>query len=165
MATYKNTLCEDIMNLLKTNLGSSGFGSRFYYGNRPNIPKDQLPCLTIGTIQHNAASGATQTDFTHYVIEIRLVFDKRSEFDKAPNDVVLQKTLENLSFGRDNTTGEYSTSSIYGVLRKYLTISSRIVNSTVQTVIPDLSDPASTIGQAIITFEADERVVVQRTTT
>ena len=100
------------------------FGDEFktYYDGDPEvIPRFNLPCLIVMQTTDNTSESETGSDDVDDEIRIKLVFDKREDFDfDMTKDVdMTEKRLRKLVAGR-GTDGRYLSTSVKGALREDL---------------------------------------------
>ena len=93
----------------------------FYDGDPIVLPASRLPTVAIEMSASNVDEGPTGHDSHLDTLTIKVVVDKRKDFNKEPGEVVAQKTLRNYVKGVDDN-GNLKTNSIVGVLRKHLTL-------------------------------------------
>lgn len=148
MPNYQQTITERLIEVLKENLGSYGF-KQFYNGDPEEIPQSYLPCLCVVKRRTEWLPSPTGTDKRQHLIFIRAVYNKKDEFGKSASEAVLQKTLENLMEGIDDTTGEYAQTSVIGILRKNFTLGNFVVNNQVSVDYANNPD-----RPGLFTFEA-----------
>jgi len=99
----------------------------FYDGDPVIIPASKLPTISVEMTGSDIDEGATGYDSHLDVLTIKVIADKRPDFDKKPAEVVAQKTLRDFVKGVDSD-GNLLTDSIVGVLRKYLSLDRTVLD-------------------------------------
>jgi hypothetical protein len=102
----------------------------YYFGDPLIIPASNLPALIISKKSSDIEQGATGLDEATKLYSIKLVFNKKDELGKNPNEVSAQRTMADIVEGVD-TNGNWVTESIMGVLRKYFTLGDTINDQTI----------------------------------
>jgi len=113
------TLLEDHSN--------SNLKRPFYDGDPVIIPPSKLPTVSVELTGSDIDEGATGYDSHSDLITIKVIVDKRPDFNKEPGQVVAQKTLRDFVKGVDDN-GNLLANSIVGVLRKYLSLDSTVLD-------------------------------------
>ncbi len=156
---FKDTLADEIKDLLKTNLGSAGL-KEFYIGDPIVIPQTLMPCAVIEFEQTTYDAGPTGMDDAFHTIVIKLVFNKKDEFGKKGNEVSGHRTLHNLAEGIDESSGETSQSSVVGILRKNFTLNNESDDQSITIEYGIMPRP-----EDVITEEAHVRATIRQLTT
>jgi len=102
----------------------------YYFGDPLTIPASNLPALIVSKTSSNINQGATGLDEADKTYLIRLVFNKKDELGKNPNEVSAQRTMADIIEGVDSS-GVWVSNSIMGVLRKYFTLGDTINDQSV----------------------------------
>jgi len=97
----------------------------YYFGDPLLIPASNLPAIIVSKKSSNISHGATGLDNADKVYTVKLVFNKKDELGKNPNEVAIQRTMADIIEGVD-TSGNWVSNSIMGVLRKYFTLGDTI---------------------------------------
>jgi len=141
-----NLIADEILRRLKQ-YGDKRI-KRYFYGDPIIINVSSLPALIVENASQEITQKATGQDEITNTYNIRLVFNKKSEIGKNPEEVSSERTIAQLVAGRDES-GNYDATSIVGILRKYFTLGD-LIND--QQISIDYS-----IGERgdIITSEAD----------
>jgi len=156
---FKDTIADEIIDLLKTNLGSAGF-KQFYFGDPIAIPQSLLPAIVVEFRSSNIEVATTAQDDIFDTVVIKLIFNKKDEFNKSANEVAGHRRLRELVQGVDASNGEVSQSSVVGILRKNFTLSS---NSDNQEIVIDYGIMPR--PEQVITEEAHIQVAIRQLTT
>ena len=96
----------------------------YYFGDPLIIPVSNLPAIIVNKKSNIISHGATGLDDSERTYTIKLVFNKKDELGKNPNEVTVQRTMADIIEGTD-TSGWVAT-SVIGVLRKYFTLGDTI---------------------------------------
>jgi len=99
----------------------------FYDGDPIIIPASKLPTVSVEMTGSDIDEGATGYDSHSDIITIKVIVDKRQDFNQGAGDVVAQKTLREYVKGVDSD-GKLLANSIVGVLRKHLSLDSTILD-------------------------------------
>lgn len=102
----------------------------FYDGDPVVIPASRLPTISIEMSGSDIDEGPTGHDSHLDTLTIKVIVDKRPDFNKQPGEVVAQKTLRDFVKGTDDD-GNLKTNSLVGVLRKYLTLNSSVLDQLI----------------------------------
>jgi len=97
----------------------------FYFGDPLTIPVSNLPAIIVSKKLDRINQGATGLDEIDKTYSIKLVFNKKDELGKNPNEVTIQRTMADLIEGTDSSNNWLNTSLI-GILRKYFTLGDTI---------------------------------------
>jgi len=159
---YKKTFSEVILNLLQTNLSTVAPFKQYFDGDPVAIPQTLLPCVCVlKTATDYKNQPATGTEERTHSCTIRLVFNKKDEFGKSSNEVVLQKTAENIVEGVNETNNQLHENSIMGVLRRNYTFGGfSITNEARVDYGISTSRPDLITFEVDITINADERLLM-----
>lgn len=128
--SYKKTLGQRILDKLEE-VFPKGMFKAYFYGDNIEIPDTLLPCVIIDKLDGEVSHGATGTDEREHRYQVKVLVNKKDEFGKDPFESPGQSFLENTIEGVDETTGEFSTQSVLGVLRKYFTLDGTITNQEI----------------------------------
>ena len=142
---YKKTVPDTLLALFKSKLGESIFKA-YYMGDPIIIPHSLLPAMIISEPATDYDDGPTGFDEIKHNVLIQICFDKRSEFGKKDKEATLERTIDNIAQGRDETTGDYKDISIVGILRRNITLGNLSIRSIngVQKGIVDRSETLTT---------------------
>lgn len=121
------TIIDKIKELLEANVHER-LKKPFYLGDPIAIPASRLPTIAIEPSITDISSGATGQDEHIHTIIIKIITDKRKDFNKSPEKVLAVADLIDWAEGIDSDTGELKTTSVAGILRKYLTLENEVVN-------------------------------------
>lgn len=158
---FQNDIVDIIVDLLKTNLGDvgGGFFKQFYNGDPDLIALSDMPCVTVKLENTDTESITTGQDIEHHTVVIKLVASKRSEFNKAPDEVTIERTLRQYAAGRDVTTNQIADNTVVGILRKYYTMNNKTHGQIVfSTQYPE--EAARGFGEEGLTAEAHIRMQI-----
>ena len=128
---YKQTISDKIIGTLKDNLGSSFF-KQYYNGDPIAIPQSLMPCIVVEKQGTNIEAGPTQMDDVTYTIVVKVIFNKKDDFGKRDDEANTQRKLEDIVEGIDETTGQWDTRSILGILRKNFTLENEITDQVLE---------------------------------
>lgn len=103
----------------------------FYDGDPVVIPASRLPTIAIEMSDSTIDEGPTGYDGYLDTLTIKVIVDKRPDFNKQPGEVVAQKTLRDYVKGVD-IDGNLKLNSIVGVLRKHLTLNSSVLDQLIK---------------------------------
>ena len=161
MANYKVPVEETILNLLKTNLGQAGPIKDYYFGDPWQIPATSLPCIIVDVIRERVTQTTMIKDDVTTSVLIKLVMNKRDDFDKPGREARVKRKLREILSGRDPSTGEYNTASVMYILRKNYRLG---IGGTGQEAVVEFNDttknPGVVYAEARIALEVTERVTV-----
>lgn len=118
--SYKKTVVETIRDLFK-----DGFGDQFRtyrIGDPIEIGESMLPAIFVTESSVSFTQDATGYDALSHNIVIQVVLNKKDDLGRPDDGNTLDLELDNLLYGRDETTGEYLVNSVVGILRKNLTL-------------------------------------------
>lgn len=161
---YKNTIADTIIGLLKTNLGSSFF-KQYYYGDPWIIPQSSLPCVCVDTVEERTIQDATGMDMVVTRTVIKLLANKKDDFNKAANEVVTKRKLEEWATSRDSSTGEHTQNSVVGILRTNFTMGVGVDNQEITVKYTDtVRNPDLITSEAQIEITTAEIVAVSSRT-
>lgn len=159
---YKLTLSETVRDLLEKDLGDAF--KQYFNGDPLAIGQSYLPAICVIRRRSTPRSIATGVDERTVALTIRVVFNKKDEFGKSAKETTLQKTMENIVEGIDDTTNTYHQNSILGILRRNFTLESLVVRNE-----EDIEYLLNNNRPEVLTMEADidclftERITVIRT--
>lgn len=151
---FKETVSRRIIRILKDAFGSATFKA-YYDEDVLSIPQSCLPALIVEKERTTSVLGPTGMDRQEHSITVKIVFNKKDVFGRNPDDATVQRRLEELAEGVDDTTNEYSQSSVLGVLRKNITL-----GLAAQDMTSEVEYGINERGQDVITAEAHISVVV-----
>lgn len=102
----------------------------YYFGDPLIIPVSNLPALIVSKRSSDIIHGATGMDDVGRNYTIKLVFSKKDELGKNPNEVTVQRTMADIIEATE-TDGTWTPTSIMGVIRKYFTLGDTINDQTI----------------------------------
>jgi hypothetical protein len=149
---FKDTIADTMIDLLKTNLGSAGF-KQYYYGDPIAIPQSQLPAVVVEFESSDITVSTTAQDDVDDVLVIKLVFNKKSDFNKTASEIAGHRRLRELMQGVDSTTGKIAANTVIGILRANFTLSNTIVDQSIGIEYGIMPRP-----EDVITEEAHARI-------
>lgn len=114
------TPARKIWQLLRDNL-SDPFRA-FYYGDPVLIPESMLPCIVVDTINSASDLGPTQFDDLTTSVIVKVIFNKKDDFNATPEQALTKQKVEFYTEGRDINTGLYLPNTIMGILRTNITL-------------------------------------------
>jgi hypothetical protein len=97
----------------------------YYFGDPLTLPASNLPAIIVSKRTTNISQGATGLDETDKIYSVKLVFNKKDEIGKTPDEVATQRTMSDIIEGMD-TNRNFMPQSIIGVIRKYFTLGDTI---------------------------------------
>lgn len=155
----KKTVSQEVRDILKENLGNKY--KEYYIGDPFQLPQQAMPCLVVELQNETVVVENTAQDRITYTVLIKIVSNKKSDFNRFSKDVLNHERLQILAAGRDKATNAYLTSSIMGVLRTKFTIGDRFTNNshTIEYGIASRPQDQST-SEAHITLTLSELVLV-----
>jgi len=103
----------------------------FYDGDPVVIPASRLPTIAIEMSDSTIDEGPTGYDGHLDTLTIKVIVNKRPDFNKQQGEVVAQKTLRDYVKGVDSS-GNLKLNSIVGVLRKHLTLNSSVLDQLIK---------------------------------
>lgn len=118
---YRKTVPQTLIDLLKTNLPENTFLS-YYEGDPILIPASLMPACVISESQTDYDTGPTGFDEIKHTLLIQVVFNKKDEIGKPDNQVTMDRMIDQVCQGRDETTGDFLPSSIMSILRRNITL-------------------------------------------
>lgn len=98
----------------------------FYDGDPVIVPASSLPTIAIEMSGTEVDEGPTGYDSHLDTLIIKVIVDKRVDFDKKPDEVMAQKTLREYVKGIESDV--LKSNSILGILRKYLTLDKNVLD-------------------------------------
>lgn len=116
----KLTVSEVIINLFKT-----AFGDQFklYRVGDPIVPPaSALPAVFVTENLVEFNQDATGYDKIVHHLVIQIVFNKKDEMGRPVDGNTLDTIIDNIIYGRDESTNEYLANTIMGVLRTNYTL-------------------------------------------
>lgn len=133
----------------------------FYYGDPVLIPESLMPCIIVDTAESTDELGATQFDDVSTTVIVKVIFNKKDDFDAGPEKALSKQKVEFFTEGRDKTTGEYFPFSVKGILRTAITLDSGATNFTSSVDYDVIIRPEDTITQeAHIRFNISSTIEV-----
>lgn len=161
---FQETIIDTLIRILKENQHFAFFRA-FYYGDPIKIPSSNLPCIIIEPVETEAAADATGLDSLQQVVEIKLAYDKKNDFGKAPNEVYGVRKLQEFAEGLDPASNIYDDKTIVGILRKNFTLGNIATNQqlTINYGVSPRPDDMLT-QEAIIRFVVNRLIEVESRT-
>lgn len=160
---YKKTLPQTVLDILEASFGKSVF-TTYREGDPIVFPKSMLPAIFVSEPRTHYDLGPSGHDEIIHEILVQVVFDKRSEFGNPDLAATLDRKIETMIQGVDSTTGELSSVSVLGALRKNLSMSNLVISNEVDVekgVVPR-SDELDTMEGQITIRVAEIRAVSGR---
>ena len=152
-----DTIFREIVDILETEVKESRGIRSVYYGDPGLIPKSSLPAITVRpetSMLSALGVGTGGTDRVEHMISIGLIYDMRAEFNKKPEQVKIVKSIMETIFERDSS-GNLSSDTIVGAMRKYITLNSEILFANDFNVEYGVNDTREfPTLEALITFKA-----------
>lgn len=102
----------------------------FYDGDPIAIPASRLPTVAIEMTNSNVNEGPTGFDSHADTLTIKVIVDKRADFNKEPGQVAAHKALRDYVKGVDEDDNLMSN-SIIGILRKYLSLENEALDQLI----------------------------------
>lgn len=158
--SFQKTTPEVIRDILRENLSTDYF-KEFFIGDNMDIPISMMPCVVIEQTDSRHELGATGMENIYETFTIKLIINKRDEFGKSPDESPGSLSLKRYAEGLDETTGQVSSDSVLGVLRKYFTMGNTILNQEVTVqygVVPRPNE--SVTDEAHITITTERLVTI-----
>ena len=124
---FAPTLVDDIINYLKAGV-PRGYFLAFFYGDPLDIPISYMPCIAVELLREQIIQGPTGQDKIISTVQVKLIYNKRDDFGKTPDEVLGVRKLEQFAKGIDPVTLEYDTRTIASILRKNFTLGQLITN-------------------------------------
>lgn len=159
--TYKQTIAEKILELLK-----DAFGNQFKLyrvGDPIIVGQSQLPAIFVVETALQVGQDATGYDGLIHSITIQVVFNKKDEMGRPIEGNTLDTILDNYVYGRDPSTDEYSEESVLGVLRKNYTLDNASIQQDAivrKTLVTRPEEGETITTEATIEIEVHELQVV-----
>jgi len=129
----------------------------FYDGDPIIIPASKLPTVAIEMAGSDIDEGPTGYDSHLDTLTIKVIVDKRPDFNKKPGEVAAQKTLRDFVKGMDDD-GNLLANSVIGVLRKYLTLDSTALDQLASVDFSVVKREDIVTEEAWITFAVESIV-------
>lgn len=156
---YKDTVADDILKLLKNNMGANEIKT-YMLGDPFAIPQTSLPAIIVEFEASEIEVETTAQDRVADNLIVKIVFNKKDDFNKVSDEVTGHRKLRELAQGVDSTTGEFSQYSVAGILRKNFTLSSTIADQAIRIEYGVMPRPEN-----VLTEEAHVRISVDTLTT
>lgn len=158
--TTKLTPAQVVCNYLKDEFGSTF--RAYFIGDPIQIPEVKLPCMIIEPVDETSALLATGLDDVTQNLRIRVVVNKKDDYQRAvTNEVLWLERLQLMVSGRDENTNEYLENTVIGVLRKFLTLGGRFWSSNLTVRYTQQPRPSQMITEeAVISLTLRERLVI-----
>lgn len=154
-------IIDQIIDKLKENFGTEI--KQFYQGDPIAVPASNLPCIYVEADGSDVSAGATGTDEILHSIAIGVIIDKRSEINRNADEQVSHRKLIEITQNR-NASGTYKDNTIFGILRKYFTLSNTINNQLLRVEYGIRERGDLITAEARITARISELVVVSTRT-
>lgn len=107
------------------------------------IPAEMLPALIVTEPDTQYAVGPTGMDEITHTIRIKVVLNKKDELGNPELTHTLESVLDEYVQGRDDTTGDFNSDTILGVLRRNLSLGNLAIDQTAHVkkgVVPRPND-------------------------
>jgi hypothetical protein len=127
---FKKTLIDTIKDLLADNL-PTGYFQKIFYGDPLLIPSSLLPCIAIEKLHTKIKVGPTGMDKIITTVKINLMYNKKEDFGKTDDEVLGVRKIEEYAEAVDETTGEFDSMSVMGILRKNFTMGNVVLDQDV----------------------------------
>lgn len=142
------TPARKIYELLRSNLEAQGAPFKvFYYGDPVLIPESLMPCIVVDTMTTISEFGPTQFDDLTNDVMVKVIFNKKTDFNAGSEDFLTKQKVEYFMEGRDKTTGLYLPNTVQGVLRKNITVEDNASQLTNKINYDVIVRPEDTITQ------------------
>lgn len=129
----------------------------FYDGDPVIIPASRMPTIAVEMTGSDIDEGPTGFDSHSDVLTIKVIVDKRPDFNKKPGEVVAHKTLRDYVKGMDSD-GKLLVNSIVGVLRKHLSLDSTALDQMMSIDFSVVKREDVITEEAWITFAVESIV-------
>jgi len=118
--SYTRPFPAKILELMKVTFGNIFF---YYDGDPVHIPEMYLPCLIVD-VQSSPVAGRAPTGMVRmeHTVSIQAEFNKKEDFNKAPDKTFVKARLERIAEGIDPDTGQLGEQTIVGVLQRNYTL-------------------------------------------
>lgn len=159
MATQFESISQRIIRTLKETFGSTFH--EYYDGDPYAIPDSMLPAIIVEQQSARITAGATGLDRNTETVVIKVVLDKRDDFNKDENINNAYQQQRDFIFARDPSTKEWLSKSIMGQIRTNFTLDDVVVGQSVDVQYFIQQRPEETYtDEAHVTIEATELVPV-----
>jgi hypothetical protein len=151
----KKTVPQAILDLFKLKFGKKPF-KLFREGDPIVIPQSMLPALIVSEPETDYDTGPTGHDNITHQILIQIVYNKKDDFGNPTEGSSLDATLDAIAQGRDETTGDFVSTSVMGVLRTNITLENLVISNVGKVrkgVIPRSEDLTTAEVHIEITVE------------
>lgn len=135
----------------------------FYYGDPAVIPASMLPTIAVELTSSGISNGPTGFDRHIDTITIKVIVDKRVDFNKPAGEVVAHKTLVDFVKGVDSS-GNLKSDSVLGVLRKNISLDSEALDQLADIDFSVIKREDIVTEEAWITFSVESIVEVENRT-
>lgn len=146
-------LIKKVISLLEDNVNPQ-IKRPFYDGDPVIIPVSSLPVIAVEMSGSEIDEGPTGYDSHKDTIIIKVIVDKRVDFNKMANEVVAQKTLRDYVKGVDDDDN-LKADSVVGVLRKYLTLDKKVLDQLLTIEYSVVKREEITTEEAWITLSSE----------
>jgi hypothetical protein len=153
---FQNSIGDTIVKYLRENL-PQGYFKAFYYGDPYDIPESLMPACVVEKLKTDVIHGPTGMDKVTYTIMVKLLYCKKEDFGKTPDEELGIRFLENSAEGINPITGEYDSHTVAGILRKYFTLGQILTDQTMVInygIVPRTGDVLT--AEAHVTVAIDE---------
>lgn len=150
-------IIDKIIEKLKLSFGDEI--KQYYQGDPIAVPAANLPCIYVEGDGTDISAGATGTDELVHTVGIGIIIDKRGEINRNADENVSHRRLIELTQKRD-TSGNFASNSIIGILRTNFTLSNTINDQTLRTEYGIRERGEIITAEARITARISELVVV-----
>ncbi len=148
-------IIQKVIDLLKDDVNIA-LKRPFYYGDPAVIPSSMLPTLAVELTSSGVDVGPTGYDKHLDTITIKVIVDKRRDFNQSPGKVMAHSTL--VDFVKGVSNGALKTDSVVGVLRKQLSLDSSALEQLIAIDFSVLKREEITTEEAWISFSVESNV-------
>lgn len=162
---YEITIAERIRDIIRTAFADSF--KLYRVGDPIRLGHSELPAILVTETALQVAQDATGYDAIIHSLVIQVVYSKKDELGRPVEGNTLDTILDNIVYGRSTTTGEYSTMSILGILRKNYTMDNATIQQEVnvrKALVLRSASEEDTTAEATIEIEVHELQVVNNRT-
>lgn len=126
----------------------------YYFGDPLLIPVANLPAIIVSKRSSSISQGATGLDEADKTYSIKLVFNKKDELGKNPNEVTVQRTIADIVEAVD-ANSNFVPTSLMGIIRKYFTLGDTINNQeiTIEYFLAERGDLITEEAEIIINIK------------
>ena len=129
----------------------------FYDGDPIAIPTSMFPAVAVELSGSDIDTGPTSYDKHLDTLMIKVIVDKKQDFNKLPGEVVAQNTLRDFVKGVDENDA-LKADSIVGILRKHLSLDSSALEQLISIEFSVVKREDITTEEAWILFSVESNV-------